>query len=114
MVGTLASKTHRTMHYCDTDESMVPLFTQDPDGSSSKSKYIMGKRNWTAVTWDPSTGEMLYDIRVEKEKGCGQTVGWVHLRQSLWHLVLRVRSKDIRSGRHLPNGEGLITARSSR
>jgi hypothetical protein len=63
-----ASKTHRAMHYYDTGESMTPLLTQDPQSSFGKSKYVMGKWNWTAVTWDPSTSVVLYDIRVGKEK----------------------------------------------
>lgn len=95
MVGTLAGKTHRTMHYCDTDETMVspswshifakaniifhqlPLFDKDTNGSSNKMKYIMGKRNWTSVLWDDQTGDLIFDIRVEIEKGNGVTKGYV-------------------------------------
>lgn len=55
----------------------VPVFKTDPDGSSPKSKYIMGRRNWCSAKWDPRTGGLVFDIRVEKQKGVGQTVGCV-------------------------------------
>ena len=35
----------------------------------------MGKRNWCMVDWEEQTGELVFDIRVEKEKGYGKTVG---------------------------------------
>ncbi|KAI0060801.1 hypothetical protein BV25DRAFT_1917361 [Artomyces pyxidatus] len=76
MVGTLATKTHRTMHYTDTDETMIPIFQKEPDGSKPKSQYIMGRRNWCSVVFDPPSGDMVFDIRVEKTKGYGQTVGY--------------------------------------
>ena len=96
MVSTLSTKTHRTLHHEQTDETMVrasclydldvarsypslqiPIFERDPDGSSPKSKYIMGRRNWCAAQWDALSGDLVFDIRVEKDKGCGQTVGCV-------------------------------------
>ncbi|OBZ75883.1 hypothetical protein A0H81_04778 [Grifola frondosa] len=46
MVSTLATKTHRTLHHLDTDESMIPIFETDTNGTAPKSKYIMGRRNW--------------------------------------------------------------------
>jgi hypothetical protein len=93
MVSTLAAKTHKTMHHCDTDETMVcarltwtmpgapantvvpqvPLFEKDEHGASGKSKYIMGKRNWTAAAVDTAAGELVFDIRVEC--GNGNTTG---------------------------------------
>ncbi|KAI0948563.1 hypothetical protein AcV7_009271 [Taiwanofungus camphoratus] len=76
MVSNLATKTHRTMHYAETDESMVPLFDNDPNGRSAKSKYIMGRRNWCAVRWDTASGDLIFDIRVEIEKGIGRTKGY--------------------------------------
>jgi hypothetical protein len=39
----------------------------------------MGRRNWCQVDWDQLTGELNFDIRVEKEKGLGETVGCVFL-----------------------------------
>jgi hypothetical protein len=80
------------MHYAHTDEGMVSqirrstvrlihkgggqvaLFDRDTDGSKPRSQYIMGRRNWCCITLQPS-GELLFDIRVEKEKGRGETVG---------------------------------------
>lgn len=58
--------------------SQMPLFTHDPDGTPrEKNKFIMGRRNWCAVWWDRNSGEMVFDIRVEKEKGLGESVGYV-------------------------------------
>ena len=54
----------------------VPIFASDTTGRAPKSKYIMGKRNWCSVKWEPS-GNLVFDIRVEKQKGGGQTVGCV-------------------------------------
>jgi hypothetical protein len=34
----------------------------------------MGRRNWCSITLIP-TGELVFEIRVEKEKGHGETVG---------------------------------------
>ncbi|KAI0691176.1 hypothetical protein BC835DRAFT_1407314 [Cytidiella melzeri] len=76
MVGTLATKTHRTLHHMETDETMVPLFSQDTNGGNPKSKYIMGKRNWCAVQHDAQCGDLVFDIRVEHTKGHGHTVGY--------------------------------------
>lgn len=107
MVNTLATKTHKTMHYADTDESMVtssfygqtmdklnfghqiPLFSTDTNGSPRKQKYIIGRRNWCSINWDGVTGDLVFDIRVEKEKGIGQTVGYVNciLSSSLVSVV---------------------------
>ncbi|KAI6117739.1 hypothetical protein EDD16DRAFT_1885290 [Pisolithus croceorrhizus] len=75
---------HKTLHYAQTDETMVTghsnvcqLFTHEPDGTvRSKNKYIMGRRNWCAVRWDGRTGEVMFDLRVETEKGLGTSVGY--------------------------------------
>lgn len=32
---------------------------------------IMGARNWCAVTYDESNGELEFDLRIETEKGNG-------------------------------------------
>jgi len=81
------------MHSADTDEKMVSqirqstvglihkggcqiaLFGTDTDGSKPKSQYIMGRRNWCCITLLQQSGDLLFDIRVEKEKGHGETVG---------------------------------------
>ncbi|KAI9456269.1 hypothetical protein BJY52DRAFT_1204831 [Lactarius psammicola] len=76
MVSTLSTKRHRTLHYADTDEEMCPLFVKDTDGSKPKSQYIMGRRNWCSITLEQPTGELLFDIRVEKTKGHGETIGY--------------------------------------
>jgi len=76
LVSSLASKVHKTMHHEQTDETMIALFEKDPDGSSRKQKYIMGRRNYCITTWDEVTGDLVFTIRVEKEKGVGQTVGY--------------------------------------
>jgi len=36
---------------------------------------IMGRRNWTSVYLDEKGG-LVFDIRVEREKGFGETVGY--------------------------------------
>ncbi|ESK96912.1 plasma membrane protein [Moniliophthora roreri MCA 2997] len=77
MVSSLATKTHKTLHHIETDEVMLPIFTMETDDSPRKQKYIMGKRNWCMTSWDESTGDLIFDIRVEKEKGCGHSKGYV-------------------------------------
>jgi hypothetical protein len=95
LVNSLATKHFRELQYADTDEEMVghnrsqstvgldhkagcqvPLFEKDTDGSKPKSLYIMGRRNWCRFTLNQASGDLLFDIRVEKEKGCGETVGY--------------------------------------
>ncbi|KAG9097813.1 hypothetical protein FRC06_007159 [Ceratobasidium sp. 370] len=77
MVGMLADKVHKSMHYADTDESMIPLFQKDTNGQPLKQKYIMGRRNYTSVDLDERTGDLVFDIRIEESKGVGRTVGYV-------------------------------------
>lgn len=85
MVNQLSSKVHKTMHGQDTDETMLALFATAPDGKPSKSKYIFGARNWAKVIWDEQTGELEFDLRLEKEKGGGATVGYpVRAPRPLW------------------------------
>jgi len=76
MVSSLASRVHKTLHSIDTDETMVPLFLKETNGQSRKQKFIMGKRNWCSVDWEKETGELIFDIRVEIQKGHGITVGY--------------------------------------
>ncbi|KAH6919031.1 plasma membrane protein [Coprinopsis sp. MPI-PUGE-AT-0042] len=77
MVSSLATKVHKTLHHIDTDESMLPIFTQDPSGAPRKQKYVMGRRNWCRIERDVVTDAMVFDIRVEREKGYGATVGYI-------------------------------------
>lgn len=74
MVNQLATKVHKTLHHAETDETMLPLFAVDTDGASRKQKFVMGRRNWSSINWDSSTGNLLFVLRVEKEKGGGVTV----------------------------------------
>ncbi|KAF8497167.1 hypothetical protein F5888DRAFT_331073 [Russula emetica] len=75
LVDSRSTKRHRSMHYADTDEEMVPLFDRDTDGSKPKSQYIMGRRNWCSITLKQPSGDLSFDIRVEKKTGYGETVG---------------------------------------
>ncbi|KAF5386786.1 hypothetical protein D9615_001876 [Tricholomella constricta] len=76
MVSSLATKVHKTLHHIETDETMMPIFQAEPNGQARKQKFIMGRRNWCKVVWDPHSGDVVFDIRVEKEKGLGETVGY--------------------------------------
>ncbi|KAJ3744607.1 hypothetical protein DFH05DRAFT_1534942 [Lentinula detonsa] len=76
LVASLAGKTHKTMHKSQTDETMIPLFSKDPDGGHRGQKYIMGRRNWCMTSYDESTGDLNFDIRVEMEKGVGRSKGY--------------------------------------
>ena len=127
MVNTLALKTHKSMHDQMTDEEMVwrmgrsewritddlhdqlPIFVQDTDGTPSKGKFIMGRRNWCSVRLEKSTGELSFDIRVERQKGYGETVGYVptYFRPPLdcIHLLTHQNSSvAVISSRHLHPG----------
>ncbi|KAL0947072.1 hypothetical protein HGRIS_013213 [Hohenbuehelia grisea] len=74
MVSTLATKVHRTLHHVETDETMVPVFETEPhDGTKRKQKFVMGKRNWCSARLDDQSGELVFVINVEKEKGHGKT-----------------------------------------
>ncbi|KZT44122.1 hypothetical protein SISSUDRAFT_1111790 [Sistotremastrum suecicum HHB10207 ss-3] len=76
MVSFLSTKTHKTMHYCDTDETMLPVFAKGSEGSSSKYKSVMGSRNYCSVWRDEKTGDLVFDIRVEIERGFGRTASY--------------------------------------
>lgn len=127
MVNTLAPKTHKSMHDQMTDEEMVwrvgllkcritddphnqlPTFVLDTDGTPSKGKFIMGRRNWCSVRLENSTGELSFDIRVEKQKGVGETVGYAPSFSSplecIHLLTHRNSSFAVISSRHLhPDG----------
>lgn len=79
LVNSLSTKRHQTLHHFDTDEEMLPLFDKDTDGSKPKSHYIMGRRNWCSISMKQPSGDLLFDIRVEKEKGKGETLGYTVL-----------------------------------
>ncbi|KDN53007.1 hypothetical protein K437DRAFT_253657 [Tilletiaria anomala UBC 951] len=73
MLNRLARKKHRSLFYRGTKEAMVPLFDKDVNGNNQNNKFIMGNRNWCAVSYDPSSSELEFDIRVEQGKGRGVT-----------------------------------------
>jgi hypothetical protein len=77
-IWTVARHKHRTMHRVQTDEVMVPLFAKSSSGQKGKHKYVAGSRNYATADWDARTGELKFDIRVEKEKGFGETEGSVY------------------------------------
>ncbi|KAI0293383.1 hypothetical protein BC826DRAFT_910742 [Russula brevipes] len=72
----LSTRRHETLHHAETDEEMViSLFDKDTDDSKPKSNYIMGRRNWCIIALKQPSGDLLFDIRVEKKHGHGETVG---------------------------------------
>ena len=73
LLNRLAGKKHRSLFYRGTKETMVPLFEQGLDGKAQKQKYIVGARNWCAVTYQDASGELEFDLRVEQAKGAGKT-----------------------------------------
>jgi hypothetical protein len=94
VINARSTKPFRELQYADTGEEMVSrnrqstighdhkaggqtsMFETDTDGSKPKSFYIMGRRNWCCITLEQPSGDLLFDIRVEKEKGLGETVGY--------------------------------------
>jgi len=101
-VSSLATADHSNLHRFETDKAMVELFSTDTEGRSRRpmpdgkpkfislkvephetsimgkpdQMFIMGKRNWCMVNWEEQTRELVFDIRVEKVKGHGETVGY--------------------------------------
>ncbi|KIY51015.1 hypothetical protein FISHEDRAFT_37727 [Fistulina hepatica ATCC 64428] len=96
LVNSLSTKKHRTLHSVDTDETMLPVFAKDTDGSACKQKYIIGRRNYCQIDWDAKTGDLVFDIRLEKEKGIGQTVGRVYSSWMLFRLLMVLFSYPVR------------------
>lgn len=76
MVGLLAGNKHRTLHSEHTDEKMMPLFKVDTDESHRKHPFLMGRRNYCSVVFDPPSGNLNFDICVEKVQGGGETKGY--------------------------------------
>ncbi|KAI6113334.1 hypothetical protein EDD16DRAFT_1145811 [Pisolithus croceorrhizus] len=77
MVSTLATKVHKTLHYAQTDETMMPLFTHEPNGTV---------RSKTNTSWVGGTGVLCGGMAerekscstsaLETEKGLGTSVGY--------------------------------------
>ncbi|WWD20042.1 hypothetical protein CI109_104515 [Kwoniella shandongensis] len=75
MVGMLGGHTHRTLPK-DTDETMIPLFQQDTDGSKLKTNLVQPRRNYASIDYLTETGELQFDYRIEKSQGAGETVSY--------------------------------------
>ncbi|GAA6058242.1 hypothetical protein JCM3770_007430 [Rhodotorula araucariae] len=73
LVSKLGAKKHKTLHYADTEEELIPVFTEDTDGSKPKSTTVMGRRNYAMADYDTATGEVQFAICVEKSQGSGTT-----------------------------------------
>lgn len=56
-----------------TDEIMIPLFVTDTDGKPMAKKFVQPRRNYAAVEYTEK-GELVFDIRVEKAQGAGETI----------------------------------------
>jgi len=74
MVAQLGSHKHRTLHHQQTNEKLIPLFTKDTDGKPMSRKLVQARRNYAIVEYK-QTGELVFDIRVERSPGSGDTVG---------------------------------------
>lgn len=83
----------------------IPVFTKDPNGQTRKQKFIMGHRNWCLAELDETTGEFVFDIRVEREKGYGVTVGSVCMFLAFYRrFLLSFFCSGIQPVCHLPSG----------
>ncbi|ORY35022.1 putative plasma membrane protein [Naematelia encephala] len=87
MVAILGAHKHRTLHDENTDETMIPLFKTDTDGRPMKKKIVQPRRNYAAVEYEESTGNLVFDFRVEKAQGAGETVSYlVHAPPPRWSI----------------------------
>ncbi|TIC72570.1 hypothetical protein E3Q00_03843 [Wallemia mellicola] len=77
LVNFLAKKHHKSLHYLKTEEDAVKLFEIDTNGEKSSFPYVMPRRNWTSIEFDDETGDLVYDIKIEIEKGSGTTKSYV-------------------------------------
>ncbi|KAH8928879.1 hypothetical protein BT69DRAFT_1256947 [Atractiella rhizophila] len=85
MTNKLATKKHKTMHYCDTDETMEGLFEIDTDGNKLKNKYILGRRNYAVVDYLAPNTELQFTFQVEITKGGGDTKSYpISAPQPAW------------------------------
>lgn len=73
MLNKLAKKKHRSLYYAGIKEASIPVFETDLEDKPQNDKYIIGARNWCAVTYLPDSGELEFQLRVEKSKGSGAT-----------------------------------------
>lgn len=75
MVSILAGHKHRTLHRKKTDETMLPIFNKDTDGSTLKRPFVLARRNYASIDY-LENGALRFDIRVEREQGAGETVSY--------------------------------------
>ncbi|GAA5996184.1 uncharacterized protein JCM10292_007447 [Rhodotorula paludigena] len=73
LVTKLGQKRHKTLHYIDTDEELIPLFEEDTDGSKPKSNTVMGRRNYCMADYDTASDDLQFTLCVEKSQGSGTT-----------------------------------------
>lgn len=73
MVAILSGNKHRTLHRHHTDERMLRVFETDTDGTPIKRPYVLARRNYAAILYNESTGELNFQFRVEKAPGVGET-----------------------------------------
>lgn len=70
--GKLNKKVHKTLHYKNTDETMMEVFKNDTDGKTLKNPFFMGRRNYCIAQTTPE-GNLYFGMMVEKEQGVGET-----------------------------------------
>lgn len=73
-----------------TDEVMIPLFVEDTDGTPMKRKvscrvecgfaipkltlqFVQPRRNYASIEYLEESGDLVFDFRVEKVQGGGDT-----------------------------------------
>ncbi|WVR08312.1 hypothetical protein IAU60_005365 [Kwoniella sp. DSM 27419] len=75
MIAFLGRNKHRTLPK-GTDEIMIPLFDKETDGSKNTNKgHCLNRRNYAAVEYN-DRDELVFDFRVEKSQGEGETVSY--------------------------------------
>ena len=83
-VNTITRKSYRL----NLTDSQVPLFKKDTDGTPLKANLVMGRRNWCQVEWDQPSGDLIFDIRVERAQGHGNSVRYVPSLPHRFYLQL--------------------------
>lgn len=85
-LNMLAPHKHRTLHHDHTDEVMLPVFQEGLRTDKRRLNFVAGARNYTIGERDPTTGEFVFDIRVERRTGEGETKGYVvRVPPPKWH-----------------------------
>ncbi|KAI8872470.1 hypothetical protein GQ42DRAFT_177137 [Ramicandelaber brevisporus] len=50
----------------NTEESMIDLFVNDVDGTELSNRKVLGRRNYATASFDQRSGELTFNINVEK------------------------------------------------